>query len=143
MRHKTLSMTHLPLCNIPFNDSALPIDCNNKSQQSQFILRIFVLLILMKDIIYYYLLIRYYIIWTLLFVVLKFLIMILWFVTCVITFAPFCICKDTKYNQKYKILNAWKNVIHKLTFCNYDDYKQLINDNSLTLYRIIAPLQTK
>ena len=41
MRHKTLSMTHLPLCNISFNDSALPIDCNNKSQQSQFILRIF------------------------------------------------------------------------------------------------------
>ena len=143
MRHKTLSMTHLPLCNISFNDSALPIDCNNKSQQSQFILRIFVLLILMKDIIYYYLLIRYYIIWTLLFVVLKFLIMILWFVTCVITFAPFCICKDTKYNQKYKILNVWKNIIYKLTFCTYDDYKQLINDNNLTIYRIIAPLQTK
>ena len=34
-------MTHLPLCNIPFNDSTLPINCNNKSQQSQFILRIF------------------------------------------------------------------------------------------------------
>ena len=60
-----------------------------------------------------------------------------------IAFAPFCICKDTKYNQKYKILNVWKNIIYKLTFCNYDDYKQLINDNSLTLYRIIAPLQTK
>ena len=82
-----------------------------------------VLLKLMKDIIYYYLLIRYYVIWTLLFVVLKFLIMILWFVTCVITFAPFCICKDTKYNQKYKILNTWKNVIHILTRCTYGDYK--------------------
>ena len=69
--------------------------------------------------------------------------MILWFVTCVIAFAPFCICKDTKYNQKYKILNVWKNIIYKLTFCAYDDYKQLINDNSLILYRIIAPLQTK
>ena len=56
---------------------------------------------------------------------------------------PFYICKDTKYNQKYKILNVWKNIIYKLTFCTYDDYKQLINDNSLTLYRIIAPLQTK
>ena len=43
------------------------------------------LLIPMKDIIYYYLLIRYYIIWTLLFVVLKFLIMILWFMICVIS----------------------------------------------------------
>lgn len=101
------------------------------------------LLIPMKDIIYYYLLIRYYIIWDFIFLVLKFLIMILWFVTCVIAFAPFCICKDTKYNQKYKILNVWKNIIYKLTFCAYDDYKQLINDNSLTLYNIIAPLQTK
>ena len=29
------------------------------------------------------------------------------FVICdfVIAFAPFCVCKDTKYNQKYKILN--------------------------------------
>ena len=144
MRHKTLSMTHLPLCNISSNDSALPIDCNNKSQQSQIILVFFrIYWYQWKTLLYYYLLIRYYIIWTLLFVVLKFLIMILWFVTCVITFAPFCICKDTKYNQKCKILNVWKNIIYKLTFCTHDDYKQLINDNSLTLYRIITPLQTK
>lgn len=143
MRHKTLSMTHLPLCNISFNDSALPIDCNNKSQQSQFILRIFrftvtnerhYILLFINKVLYYM---------DSSFSLLKFLIMILWFVTCVIAFAPFCICKDTKYNQKYKILNVWKNIIYKLTYCTHDDYKQLINDNSLTLYRIIAPLQTK
>ena len=63
------------------------------------------LLIPMKDIIYYYLLIRYYIIWTLFFVI---EIPYYDFVICDLCdcLRPLSICKDTKYNQKCKILNV-------------------------------------
>ena len=70
MRHKSLSMNILPLRNIPFKDPTLPIGCNHNNHKSQNHIKVFpYLLIPMKDIIYYYLLIRYYIIWTLLFVI--------------------------------------------------------------------------
>ena len=142
MRHKSLSMISLHLRNIPFKAPTPWIDCNHKSQQSQIILRIFrftdtnerhyILLFINKVLYYMDSPFRY---WN----------SLLWFCDLWLVWlpCPFCICKDTKYNQKYKILNVWKNIIYKLTFCTHDDYKQLINDNSLTLYRIIAPLQTK
>ena len=102
-------MTHLPLCNISFNDSALPIDCNNNhnnhnNHKSYYGFSVFTdtnerhyMLLFINKVLYYMdspfrcIEIPYYD-----------------FVICDLCdcFPPFCICKDTKYNQKYKILNV-------------------------------------